>query len=135
MKSGYLYIHNSVFPTLFALSDEEQQRGLMHQAWPPPVMAFVYDHPRVNKFWMKNTPSPLDIVFCCNGKISQIHHGVPNTTDMIGENKQSDLIIELPYGTVEMDQIGIGQTVGLVAPASNELIKVIGKKSPYFVKF
>lgn len=134
MESGYLYIHNNVFSSLFAISEEEQQKGLMHQDWPPPVMAFVYDHPRVNKFWMQNTPSPLDIVFCHHGKVSQICYGKPYSTDMIGDNKFSDLIIELPYGTVDNREIKIGHEVGLIMPTQNELLKIIAKKSPYFEK-
>lgn len=135
MEQGYIYINNVIFPTLLAISEQEQQQGLMHQAWPPPIMSFVYDAPKVNKFWMKNTPSPLDIVFCHKGKVSQICYGSPNSTDIIGDNKFSDLIIELPYGTVDSEGIKIDHAVGVVAPTPDELRKIIAEKTSHFVKF
>lgn len=134
MEQGYVYIHNTVFPTLLAVSSEEQQQGLMHQEWPPPVMSFVYDSPRVNRFWMKNTPSPLDIVFCHGGKVSEICYGEPNTTTVIG-SRLSDLVIELPHGTVDSLEIKVGQEVGLFQPTLEQLRKTIAKKSNHFVKF
>jgi len=135
MESGYIYIHNNVFPTLLAISAEEQQRGLMFEEWPPPVMSFIYAEPRVNKFWMKNTPSPLDIVFCCEGKVSQLCYGEPHSTTMIGDNQFSDLIIELPHGTVDSSEIKIGQSVGLVRPTPTELRKILAEKYHLFVKY
>lgn len=66
MKTGYVYIDNNVFTTLLAISEHEQAQGLMHIEPPTPVMSFVYDRPKINKFWMANTPAPLDIVFCRN---------------------------------------------------------------------
>lgn len=134
MEQGYVYIHNSVFPTLLAISSEEQEKGLMYQEWPPPVMAFVYDSPRVNRFWMKNTPSPLDIVFCHNGKVAEICFGEPHSTSVVG-SQMSDLVIELPHGTVDSVEIKVGQDVGLVAPTLSQLKKIIAEKSRHFVKF
>jgi uncharacterized membrane protein (UPF0127 family) len=134
MEQGYVYIANNIFPTLFALSSEEQEKGLMYQEWPPPVMAFVYDSPRVNRFWMKNTPSPLDIVFCRDGKVSEICYGEPHSTKVVG-SQLSDLVIELPHGTVDSVEIKVGQTVGLVAPTLSQLKKIISEKSYHFVKF
>ena len=134
MEQGYIYIHNNVFPTLLAISSEEQAKGLMHQEWPPPVMAFVYPGPSVNRFWMKNTPSPLDIVFCHKGKIAEICYGEPHSTQVIGSHV-SDLVIELPYGTVESTGIKVGQLVGLVKPTPQDLGKIIAQKTGLFVKF
>lgn len=134
MEQGYIYINNNIFPTLLAISAEEQAKGLMHQEWPPPVMSFVYDSPRVNRFWMKNTPSPLDIVFCHNGKVAEICYGEPHSTSVIG-SQLSDLVIELPHGTVDSVEIKVGQAVGLVAPTLPQLKKIIAEKSRQFVKF
>lgn len=123
MNKGYIYINNNIFDTLLAVSEEEQQRGLMGQAWPPPVMTFVYSSPRVNKFWMKDTPSPLDIIFCSKGKVSQICLGEPYSTSVIGDNKFSDLVIELPHGTVIASGIKLGHHVGIVEPTREYLKK------------
>ncbi len=121
MKQGYVCIYNNIFPTLLAVSADEQTQGLMFKPWPPPVMAFIYDRPQINKFWMKNTVSPLDIVFCYKNKISQICYGEPYSTSIIGADILSDLVIEFPYGTVEKCGIKLGQVVGLV---KSELDKI-----------
>jgi uncharacterized membrane protein (UPF0127 family) len=134
MEQGYVYIHNSIFPTLFAISMEEQSKGLMYQEWPPPVMAFVFNSPRVNRLRMKNTPSPLDIVFCNDGKVAEICYGEPHSTMVVG-SQLSDLVIELPHGTVDSVEIKVGQDVGLVAPTLSQLKKIIAEKSRHFVKF
>jgi len=134
MESGYIYLHNSVFPTLLAISYEEQAQGLMWQEWPPPVMSFIYTQPKYNKFWMKNTPSPLDIVFCCHGEVTQICKGEPFSTEIIGDDKVSDLIVELPYGTVFASGVKLGHKVGLVKPTASELRKIIAEKYSAIIK-
>lgn len=125
MREGYLYIDSSVFPTLLAISEYEQQHGLMGAAWPPPVMSFVYPISRVNRFWMKNTPSPLDIVFANKGEITQICVGEPYSTAAIGDYKESDLVIEFPLGTVLSSNIKIGNKVGIISPTKEELRKIL----------
>jgi uncharacterized protein len=135
MEKGYIYVDENIFPTLLAISEDEQSKGLMFEPFPPPIMSFLYTEPRVMKFWMKNTPSPLDIVFCCNGSIKQIHKGEPYSTSTIGDNSLSDLIIEFPYGTVKNSKIEIGSKVGIVAPTKLELNKIIAEKYHKFVKF
>lgn len=134
MEEGYIYIHNNVYPTLLAISEDEQSNGLMNQPWPPPIMSFVYGSPRINKFWMKNTPSPLDIVFCLDGQVKQICQGEPYSTSAIGSNNFSDLVIEFPSGTVESSGIRIGHKVGLVKPSKEELKQIIAEKYRGIVK-
>jgi uncharacterized membrane protein (UPF0127 family) len=135
MEKGYIYIANNILPTLLAISAEEQSHGLMFEAWPPPVMSFVYPRPQISKFWMKSTPSPLDIVFCHQGKVSEICYGEPYSTTMIGGDGHSDLVVELPYGTVDSLGVKIGHSVGLVKPTVEELHKIIAEKYNYIVKF
>lgn len=94
-------------PAIIALTEEEQARGLMYRSWPPPVMAFPYDDPKIRKFWMKNTPSPLDLVFCRKGEVITIVSGLPLSIDMIGPDEPSDLVIELPRGRAS--KLGIVQ--------------------------
>lgn len=114
MKEGYIFIHNHVLSSLFAVSEQEQSIGLMGQEFPPPIMSFIYDSPKINKFWMHNTPSPLDIIFSHNKKITQIHRGKPYSTEIIGNNEYSDLVIELPAGMAQSLNIKLGQKAGLI---------------------
>lgn len=104
-------IGNKVFKTLLAVSEREQQRGLMFIDPPTPVMAFVYSRSQVNKFWMANTKAPLDIVFSHKGIIKQICKGEPFSTTMIGDNTLSDLVVEFPQGTCEKEGISVGQEI------------------------
>ena len=128
MESGYIYIEENVFPTLLAISAEEQAKGLMHEPFPPPVMSFIYTYSSVNKFWMKNTPSPLDIVFCNDGVVNQVCHGIPFSTEAIGSDCPSNLIVELPAGMVGKCGIKLGNKVGLIKPTESELRTIIAKK-------
>lgn len=106
-----LQIGDHGLETILAVTADEQEQGLMGRSWPPPVMSFVYSSPRVNRFWMKNTPSPLDIVFALNGKITSIHKGEPHSTKLIGDWELSDLVIEFPHGSVNKLGIKIGDPV------------------------
>lgn len=119
VSENKLLIGNYVVPTLLAISAEEQERGLMNREWPPPVMSFIYSSPRVNRFWMKNTPSPLDIVFALNGKIMSICKGEPNSTALIGGYNFSDLVVEFPYGTCTKLGIKIGDEIKLINSSEN----------------
>lgn len=109
----YLIINNRKIPTLLAITAEEQEKGLMHQPWPPPIMSFVYSSPRINKYWMSNTPSPLDIVFIHNNKITQIKEGKPYSTEIIGDNSFSDLVVEFPKGTCQEWGLKVGDAIKL----------------------
>lgn len=135
MEKGYIFIEDNIFPTLLAISSDEQAKGLMFEKFPPPIMSFIYTEPQINKFWMKNTPSPLDIVFCCAGEIKQICIGEPYSTRAIGSDSPSDLVIELPFGTVNQSGIKLGHKVGFVTPTEHELKKIIVKKCNKFIKF
>jgi len=115
MKNTYVFINNNIFPSLLAESAQEQEQGLMFIEPPAPIMTFAYNTPRVNKFWMKNTKAPLDIIFCCNGKVIDICYGEPFSTKILGPDKSSDLVIEVPSGTAAIADIKIGHLAGLIS--------------------
>lgn len=123
-----LKISNNEFITLLAVTAEEQEMGLKYKDWPPPVMSFIYASPRINKFWMKDTKSPLDILFCLNNKIINICSGVPYSTMVIGNDHPSDLVIELPAGTCDQFKIKAGDPVELTY-SKDSLLKIFSMKS------
>lgn len=84
--------------TLVALTDEEQQQGLMRKPWPPPIMSFPYETAQIHKFWMKDTFCPLDIVFCRDDQVIALSAGEPLSLKHIGPDVPSDLVVELPRG-------------------------------------
>jgi uncharacterized membrane protein (UPF0127 family) len=132
MKTGYLEINNSIFNTLLAISSDEQEQGLMFESWPPPIMSFIYASPRPVSFWMKNTPSPLDIVFCYDGKIKKIAKGEPFSTASISSNCEVDLVVEFPYGTMSSLGVSQGHKLELFNPSKKELNKILSKNI-YFI--
>lgn len=112
--SNFVIINGLEFETLLALSFEEKLKGLMGQKFPHPNMTFIYSSSCVNKYWMKLTPSPLDIIFCLGGEIVNIWKGEPFSTSMIGRDDQlSDLVVEFPYGTCKLNDIKIGDKIEL----------------------
>lgn len=106
-------INGQVFPTIVAVTESEQQRGLMYQKWPPPIMSFPYTRAGTRKFWMKNTISPLDIIFCRSNHIIGIFEGEPMSTNLIGPNEPCDLVVELPKGTAGRLGLRTGDYVSL----------------------
>ena len=59
-----------------AVLPAEMQRGLMERRdlGPDDGMIFVYDKPQQMSFWMRNTPTPLDIgFFTSDGRLVEIH--------------------------------------------------------------
>lgn len=125
--SDVLYINKQSFIVSSAVTEAEQMRGLMFAIPPFEPMIFVYAQPKINKFWMQNVIAPLDIVFCLNNKISNVCHGQPNSTSLIGNDELSDLVIELPYGTCEKMGIKKGDDV-YVNLSKNTMIKVFSQK-------
>lgn len=63
---------------------------------------------------MKNTKCALDILFCRDGKILAIKKGEPHSLTMIDCGDDSDLVIELPYGTCQELDIKQGDKVKLI---------------------
>lgn len=72
-------IEGQVIQLEVAETQQQQQMGLMHR---PPLpddrgMLFPFEPARPVRFWMKNTPSPLDMVFLHEGEVKAIVVDVP----------------------------------------------------------
>jgi len=104
----------SQFDVLIAVTAKEHERGLMFQPWSPPIMAFPYNTAKIRKFWMKNTISPLDIIFCNKNKVIGIYAGIPLSVDTIGPDELSDLVVEFPSGMAKANNILIGDNIKLL---------------------
>ena len=111
MKPIKININNKDFQCLLAESQQEQETGLMYIKPPVPNMAFSYSSPTQTIFWMKNTPAPLDIIFCCKNKIIDIKQGKPYSTDLIKPSGNCDLVIEFNRGSVSLFGFKIGDDV------------------------
>ena len=109
------------YQTLLSITPEEQEIGLMNIEPPTPIMTFIYNKAKINKYWMHRTPAALDILFCYNGKISQICNGIPYSTAIIGNDTLSDLVVELPAGSCQKNGINIGDNVLLKCDDANAM--------------
>jgi uncharacterized membrane protein (UPF0127 family) len=96
---------------LCAITEEEQAKGLMGYKYPTPIMLFPYKEKQKRSFYMKNCNFPLDVIFCCDGKIVSIMQGKPNNEIPFGPNKQIDCVIEVPCGFCDLYKIKIGDKI------------------------
>lgn len=95
--------------------EPERQRGLMYR---PPLeadrgMLFEFDVASEQGFWMRNTPSSLDIVYIgADGKIISVaRHTTPFSEAVLPSNGPAKGVLEVRAG--RMDEIGAkpGDTV------------------------
>lgn len=98
MRTGSFTYNGKSYPVQIAETIDEQQKGLMGETFPTPNMAFPVSSASFQTFWMKNTPSPLDLIFIKNNKIVDIIKGHPNSLDMISCGKATNCVIEVPSG-------------------------------------
>jgi uncharacterized membrane protein (UPF0127 family) len=78
-----------------ALTPRQQEQGLMHRTdlKPGEGMIFPMLPARMANFWMKGTPTPLDLIFIrTDGSIERIAHGKPNDL--------TPLFVEIPVAGV-----------------------------------
>lgn len=94
-----------------AVTEKEQQIGLMNVPWPPPLLLFPYKQANIKKFWMKNVESPLDIIFCKANEVIYIGVGEPFNEESIGPNESCNLVLEAPYGFVDYNNISVGSKI------------------------
>ncbi|MDF1599832.1 DUF192 domain-containing protein [Mesorhizobium sp. YIM 152430] len=101
---------------------ERRARGLMFRTDLPEDrgMLFVFEETRPVGFWMKNTPSPLDLVFIGeDGRVIDILPGEPFSTASIAPDGPSRFVLELNQGTSQ--RVGLAPGTRLNHPAIDEV--------------
>lgn len=95
-----------------AETDQEQAQGLMYRRSLPQRggMLFIDDFPKMQEFWMRNTPLSLDILFLDdNGQIINIvKRTTPYSDDLIRSTAPAAFVFEVRSGTT--DRLGIDST-------------------------
>lgn len=111
-----------------AVLESEQERGLMHRRdlGPDQGMLFVYTAPRQMRFWMRNTPTPLDIgFFDPNGVLLEIYPMQPFDESGVGSrSNRVQYPLEMNQGWFRENGVRPGAKLDLKALA--EALKARG---------
>ncbi|MEJ5171316.1 MAG: DUF192 domain-containing protein [Fimbriimonadales bacterium] len=93
------------FRAWLADTPEKHQEGLM---WVSPeqlgerAMLFVFPDAEERSFWMKNTPTPLDIAFfSADRKLLNVGRGVPYSLDPVTSDGPAKYVLEVRQGTFQ----------------------------------
>lgn len=105
-----------VFRAEIARTPAEQERGLMFRTGLQPDFAMLFapypaagGGPHEANFWMKNTPSPLDIIYIrADGTIARIaENAVPFSETLLPSGEPVAAVLEIPGGRAA--ELGIGE--------------------------
>lgn len=104
------------------VTEPEMQRGLMgrRDLGPDDGMVFVYLVPRRMNFWMKNTPTPLDIGFFMeDGTLGEVHALHPfDETSVSSAGADYTLALEVNQGWFAKHGVKPGAKIDFVALAA-----------------
>lgn len=100
-----------------AIADTEPERALglmgVRDLQENQGMLFVYPNESHNRFWMKNTPTSLDMLFISRDKkiVFIAKSTVPFSEDVIDPEVSSQFVLEVKAGFVEREHISVGDSV------------------------
>jgi len=103
------------FTVELALTDRQQQQGLMFRRTMAPDAGMLFDYitPTRITMWMKNTFIPLDMIFIgADGKVADIaERAVPRSEAIIPSKVPARAVLELNGGTAQRLSIKVGDPV------------------------
>ncbi len=90
------------FHVEIAATPEKREVGLMYRRELPlnRGMLFIFPAEKVNSFWMKNTPIPLDMIFISRERkiVGIVHETVPFSLDGRSVSVPSQYVLEINGG-------------------------------------
>lgn len=90
------------FQVEIAATPEKREVGLMYRRELPPNhgMLFLFPSEKINSFWMKNTPIPLDMIFISRDRriVGIVHETVPFSLDGRSVSVPSQYVLEINGG-------------------------------------
>jgi len=112
-------VGESTLQLQLAISSAEHQQGLMFRKELPENhgMLFIFERPKQQGFWMKNTPLPLDIgYFDSAGKLLEVHKLFPyDETPVVSRSRQILIAIETNRGWYAKNDIDTGAQLDMAA--------------------
>jgi uncharacterized membrane protein (UPF0127 family) len=104
-----------LFRVEVALTPEEHARGLMYrsQLADDAGMVFVFEEPSIQRFWMKNTLIPLDMIFIGKDRkiVGVVENAAPETETERMVGAPSQYVLEIGGGLAAQLGIRAGQAV------------------------
>ena len=97
-----------------ARTPQQQSRGLMGRPPLPPLrgMWFPYTEPMVLKFWMHQTPAPLDMLFLRDGRVIAVEANATPCPRLpcrsYGPDEPADGVVELAAGEAQRLGLRVG---------------------------
>jgi hypothetical protein len=115
-----IVIADSVFNVTYAVTPQEQEKGLMFVDYMPDNqgMVFLYQYEAPRKFWMKNTLIPLDMLFF-DKDMRLVHieeNATPHDLSPRGPDQPTCVVVELNGGQASANNIKIGDILSLNRP-------------------
>jgi uncharacterized membrane protein (UPF0127 family) len=102
-----------------AVKPREMERGLMDRTdlKPDEGMLFVYLAPQQMSFWMRNTPTPLDIgFFTTDGTLKEVYQMQPfDETPVQSRSKELKFALEMNQGWFVKNEVKPGAKLDLQA--------------------
>lgn len=125
--SGYwIQINNHTYRfTNVELNQSEWEQGLMNATVTNNTLVlFYFGRPGVWDFWMKNTYSPLDMIWIDGNTVVYIANAVPcvsydpdqQSCQLYMPNTVADAVIEAPAGFAARNNLHVGEAVELHLP-------------------
>ena len=100
-----------------ASTPDEHARGLMYRSHldPDAGMLFVFEQPQVQRFWMKNTLIPLDMIFIAPDRhiAGVVENAAPETETERMVPARSQYVLEIGGGLASRLGIHAGELVEL----------------------
>jgi uncharacterized membrane protein (UPF0127 family) len=104
-----------VFRVEVAVTPEEHARGLMYrsQLATDAGMVFVFEQPSIQRFWMKNTLIPLDMIFIGKDRriVGVVENAAPQTESERMVGAPSQYVLEIGGGLSTRLGIHAGEPV------------------------
>ncbi|HMC95392.1 MAG TPA: DUF192 domain-containing protein [Polyangia bacterium] len=104
-----------VFRVEVALTPEEHARGLMYRTRlaADAGMVFVFAEPQIQRFWMKNTLIPLDMIFIDPDRriVGVVENAAPETENERRVDAPSQYVLEIGGGLAARLGIHAGEAV------------------------
>jgi len=120
LRKGYVCFDNSCVEVEIATTQEERVTGLMNRTSLPQDsgMLFIFDKERVQKFWMKNTFIPLDIMWIdSKGMIIHIDKNVMPCGEYcksFGPELSAKFVLEVNGSYTDNHNINAGDVVRMI---------------------